>query len=932
MKKLVFLLVMFSLIIFSNAQSIDDLISSGLENIVEEDFVDLEPEVCGTEECFEEHQRREEARALDELRKLDCGDDQLCKIFRDEAIYDVEETIVSEEIEIEEIEPAVVSETTEVIKEKSNSAQPVYPEIDNSVPIIVGVQDDETVWEKLRRIFKALNKYVSFEFTGNVVYEDLDTLDLPGLPEQPGSIDAVNNPKLSRDKVKIFNFLTGNAIIGIPDWSFDGTDEENGNFLFRSSYIASGGNVQHFDLSLNINWSKNDLQGRGPVNGIVFNQGYYLNTKNEEWVNFSWDGTQIWSRDSDGENKDTGWLRSAEEGQPIPSASLTLEDHTDDDYTVFLGYSCLKFFEQSWHCNEGKWVIYVVETGSVNYHVDIEDVPALEFEGNVADLDISDLPSVLEQFNATLKSFQPDLNDILIVENIDELSGDIGNIVDLQFHIKNLGNKRINKIDYELDIGERSLIEVVNVDLPNTLEENETKIGTVSLLLKEEHQQKITLWARTDLEVDTSDNNAEFQIFAGDKTSLYNIPDRVPYHGNNGEVISVRNETFLIDRSYDENLEVKSGTDLVRTIYGGYFDDLSINPTMQLYVNPVYTFDIITGEPFVNSIFMGGDMLTGDREPVEFKVRITNVDSGEYYDTQNLESQFKYFFNPKELIPNFEFCTDYISEVIWMDGTEETIDVILPKTFNLCSLSTRQTIGNFKTRRIVKNDRNFVVVIPQLIPDYYDTLDLGYLLEFSSFRDSNPKFYTPHLNVLDGPALIPVEDIFGNRNINYNVGERFYGLVHFLDPVSLRRTNCLTYQNGKALSGISNSVGVENWEDLDYIDSLRYQASESLLCYDDLFYQCGYQNIQNLEMDRVSNNDVVGNWQCRSNRWSYLDDPEGIVETEEVTITYNQTKIDIEGNGQLYVYRKGIFAHIDGDIVFDTPPLTFAAFDQTIED
>ena len=653
-----------------------------------------------------------------------------------------------------------------------------------------------------------------------------------------------------------------------------------------------------------------DRTGRNVVNGIVFNEGYYLNTNTRQWINFSWEGTQIFSRDGEGLNQNTGWVRGGGQGNPTPSASLTLEDHTDEDYTIFLGYVCSKFFQISWDCNEGKWIIFVVETGTIDYHSNIGDVPEFEYT-EIADLDISDIPSILKQFDVDVFDFQPTLNDLLNVEVERDVSGEVGTIQELRFFVKNLGNQEVNNIIYQLDIGERSLVEVVNADLPSGLGVDEGAFGTIEILLKEEHRQTITLWARTSLEVDTSDNMALFTLEAGDKARLNSVRDRVSYHGNTGDVLIVNREPFEVVSNFADRLFIKAGNDLVRTVFGGYYNETSINPTLKVYVRPILVEEALYSTPFVNSIFVGGEVLTGDREVIHFSVKIINSKTNVFYETPELESQFKYFFNPKDLIPDFEFCTDYLVETTILGGNEETIDVIEAGTFNLCNFS--KTGGTFSARRILKSDGDFVVITPSFDKRYYDSLDVEYYIEFNdSLR--NRIYRTQNYNIAEGVVVAPLNSILLGSTVDFVTGTLLQGRVVLLDDSGLeaRGRDCFVEENGISFSGFSNDLGLENWE---AFNAQSQEESDIFLCLDDTFYQCGGGEHGELSRQKVNVDDKIGGWTCEGTGWTLEEETEFLI--SEVSVEYIKTIVTSSESKKIFVYNKNEIPFIDESIVIN---------------
>lgn len=912
---------------FVLADSISDIIDSGLQNVevVETDEFGC---VVNDTECLMDVIRQESD-------SFDCQNNEQCLMLKE--MIDSENKQFEEEFS-QEIVSAVTNSAPES-NLKNIKQENIKEEMKKWLKAEKYTQD-YSAWEKfLSWIERFASKIGSF-FTGNVIrLNSEDSLELPELPSAPGNYEDISNPKLSSKKFKIFSLFTGNAIIGTPDWSFDGTNIERGNFVWDPEFTEQQGGLQHFDLKLDINFSKKDSQGKTPVNGIVNQIGYYLDENQGKWMPFNFTGTEIWSTDEKvGKNVFTGWLRAGMHDQPVPSASLTLNNHTKSDYSIFLTYSCMKFFEQSWECNEGKWVVHVVETGDVDYHSVVGNAPVMGYK-EVQDLNISDVPSILKQFNVSLFEFQPPLHDVFITSGNSEVQTEKGNIETLEFYVKNFGNRNLTGIHFELDIGERSLAEVVAADLPQNLNIGEIKKGSVSVLFKEEHTQKITLWVKpSEAEVDTSDNLASYNIVVGRKPNIADVPNRTAYHGNTGELlVNWSNvEPYEEVKFGESSLEILSGVDKMRTIWGGYWNGTSINPTMQVFVKGMMNEEALFSTPFLSSISMGGKMLTGDREIVEYKVRFINSKTGVYYDTPVMQDSYIYHYNPKQLIPDFEWCTDYLVEVELMGSNHETVDVINENVLNVCNIKKIEVMNYFKIERLLKQDGNYVVITP-IVSDLFVSRDVRYFVEFSDPKQVGKMYRTPVLNLEKGIEIVPVTDIFGNRYINYNSGEIFNGKVVLMDDLVFKDLeqqafgnkyrvvgrDCRKSFNGTDLYGFTGMVGFDNWKSFNSDKKL----SESFLCYDDKFYYCGayytYPIYKNMSSN-VTNNQKVGSWSCINNQW--VRDESGFVgvsinASKKVYETYTINVTSVLCFGNLSIYSSGISSSswnisASGDIKF----------------
>jgi hypothetical protein len=609
-------------------------------------------------------------------------------------------------------------------------------------------------------------------FTGRVIRADgYNNLELPAEPLSPGSVEDVAKPKTGF--MKIFKIFTGYAIIGVPDWAYDGS--KKGNFEWEAK-LSKSAELNHFEISLGANMSEKDANGKAAVNGIVYETGYYLDERKSKWVNFSFDGTHVGN---------TGWLR--EEG----TSSITLENVTGKDYNVFLGYVCLKFMQDEWKCNDGKWVVFVVETGNVSYNQIIGEVPAMEFK-EIKDLNVSDIPSILKQLNLSAFDFQPILYDAQLVSPKTEFATNLNQVEEFQFYVRNIGNRNITNLTFELDLGERSIADVVSSSLPSSVGIGKTEKGSISLLFKEKGKFGFPLFLKAqEEEVDTSDNIVRFSVQVGEPVTIKLPQDSasIPW---NRVIKYTTKEPYTYTKS-GSSLYTISGTDKMRTIFGGYYGGKSINPTLKTSLKPIVREEALFSTPFVASIFIGGEMLTGDRETVNYYVIIKNEKTGKTHTTPLLESMYKYYFNPKQLIPDFEFCVDYTSKVVLSGRTNETIDTIDPMPFNLCNFT--QVLPKFSARRLQKLDGDYILITGGFDPKYYEDVSVSCRVEF---RDpQNQKNYTtPVINSKDGFTMFKVSDVIP-RYINYYQGEKFEGKVVLINNTVARGNKTVNTANDK---------------------------------------------------------------------------------------------------------------------------------------
>ena len=610
---------------------------------------------------------------------------------------------------------------------------------------------------------QAWNKYLQAltdnlkALTGRVIGDSYADLELPENPSEPGNYEDVIKPK---SNFKILSFLTGDAIIGIPDWSFDG---ERFNGGWGASHTSSG-EQHHFELKL----ESYDITKESNVNAIVYGKGYYLDEKKGRWVNFDFDGTHVGN---------TGWLR--EKGQ----ASLTISNFTNSDYAVFLAYSCKKHNAGSdWNCNNGKWIVFVVEMGDVNYHQQIGQVPKMNYT-EIKNLNITDIPSLLKQLNVSLFEAQPPLHDAFLASPELNIQTNIGKTEKMEFYVKNLGNKPLTNLSFELDIGEQVLADVVEAEIPESVAVNKTVRGSVTLLFKERGHWKFPLYLKAQQEeVDTSDNLAYFNVTVGEPITVKMPQDSLTNAWNRNINYTAREQYSILPYPTASNLYIISGTNRMRTIFGGYWQGKSINPTMNVFLEPIVTEEALFSTPYVASIVIGGRMLTGDREPVSYYAVIKNENNGKTYTTPLMESMYKYYYNPRELIPDFEFCVNYSSKVVLVGRTSETIDTVDPEIFNICGFG--KEIYPFYTKRVQKLYEDYIQVGGGFNTKYFEEGEIRYKVEFTDPRNSSKKYETPIISTKDGFVLFKVSDII-TREIKWRPGEDFLGRVILIDaPVA----------------------------------------------------------------------------------------------------------------------------------------------------
>lgn len=592
--------------------------------------------------------------------------------------------------------------------------------------------------EFLGKIGKKISSTTGYVIRSGSYYD----IDLPSAPYNP-EINEFSN------KYSLFKTLTGMAIIGLPKWAYDGS--KSSDSIFEAKYTKSGLpnpglGTTVFDLQLGSNMSR-----EGAVNGIVYNTGYYLDENKNKWVPFNFDGTQIGN---------TSWLR--EKG----SASVVLSNFTKNDYAVFLGYACVKSKDSAWSCNEGKWTAFVLGLGNVSYTQNIGEVPAMGYS-DIKDLNLTDIVSILKQFNVSALDFSPPIVDVLLISEKPNVQTTSGTVEKLPFRLVNVGNREINNLSLTLDLGENSIAEVVSANIPSSIPINSSVSGSIEILFKEAVNFNLYLYAsKLYDEVDTSDNSFTFNISIAGAEGNSNPVD-------NGTNYEVRYINYTVKEPYSKQnytsgsgeLSVISGTNKIRTVFGGYFANRSINPTLEVDFRAKLTQEAISSSPYLSSFYVSGKMVTGDRENVPYRITITNTKNGKKYYTDTLESLYSYYFNPKDIIPDFEFCTTYnVKADVVSDNTSETIDVLKIKPFNACP--NLNFVVPINVKRLQKLDGEYILITGGKMDErLYEN---GYIDYTITFTDTEGKKYTtPVLNGSQGYSLLP---LYGNGSI---FGDKF---------------------------------------------------------------------------------------------------------------------------------------------------------------
>src|SRR3989344_2403618 len=525
--------------------------------------------------------------------------------------------------------------------------------------------------ERLVRYLRELGKGVASDFkgiTGNAVLEEYAyDLELPENPEVPGSFEELGN--LNGNNLRLFSFITGNAILNVPDWEFNAEDGDA--VILDARFTKIEGNIEqhHFDLNYKESLGEKPVDGPHPYNrGVVYNKGYYLDENAGEWKQFDFDGLRIrqsdWLLSSAAGIKEDGRYEASQWGI---DAALTISDYTNKDYAIFLAYSCRKPINDSpWECNDGKWVLHVVETGDINYHVPREGAQTLNYQET--DLDVSNIPNLLQQLGLNAEQVQPDLNDALLIAPDLAYQYGVNEVGDIEFYVANLGNKKLENIEYEIDIGEKELVDVINVDVPKNLEIGETRVGTITMKFKEKGKLRFPISVIPKAqEVDTTDNYLTFNVTIGEPITVKTATDSLTEDWNR-EVNYVIREEFTkenVANNGEANVFVSSGTDKVRTVFGDYRGAApSEFPRARIHFKPVISREAISRQFFASAIHIGMELLAGDKEIVKYYMEITDEVTKKVYTTPLMESNYKYFYKPKELIPDFAFCRTYSAKTI----------------------------------------------------------------------------------------------------------------------------------------------------------------------------------------------------------------------------------------------------------------------------
>lgn len=612
---------------------------------------------------------------------------------------------------------------------------------------------------------------IPLAISGNVVRElSYYNLELPNIHESPGEVKDIYNSKLSGYESSMLGFVTGNAIKA-PDWSYDGSKE--GNFIWRE--IHSGTNrIYNFKLSIESNFSKLNSNKETPVNGIIYSKGYYLDDYKQKWEEFLFNGIRVGN---------TGWLR--ERGE----VSITLSNYTSKDYSIFLAYSCLKWKDSAWDCNKGKWVIFVIGTGNVSYNQKIGETPLFGYK-EIKDLNISDIPSILKQFNVSLADFEPLKNDAGLLAQQINFENNLGETRKIDFYVMNWGNRNLTNLTFELDVGESNIAEVVSAELPNDVPVNKSRKGSATLYLKEKGNFKFNLFVKPkEEEVDTSDNLVKFNFTIGGPVERKFRTDSLNESWNRKINYTIKEGYKRLQYNEGSNLYTISGTNKIRNVWGGYWKGKSINPTMEVKAFLKLSYDFLA-KPIV-SIDVYGKMLTGDREIVSYYLIIVNNKTGKKYATSQMESMYKYSYRQKELIPDFKPSDCYIPQVVLLPGTNETIDIIEPAPFGNCTYdfntrSIRPPLPlEFKAERILKLDGNYVLILGGFEPNFFDkeVINVRYKVIFRDPNNPSITYSTPLINSTDTQNYFKIGDVFKNKVIDYNGGMTFPGEVVFIDII-----------------------------------------------------------------------------------------------------------------------------------------------------
>ena len=662
---------------------------------------------------------------------------------------------------------------------------------------------EKSFWEKFLDYLKSVFTDITLVTGYVVVDEEFGEIELPDLPNSPGGVEEVLEPTF--DNMKIYSFLTGNAILGLPDWVKDGDEQEGVRFSAEYTKTEGENALHHFDIKYIISLGE-EQEDYTPYNrGVVYNTGYYLNEKQGNWEEFDFKGTRI---------RQTDWLLESASGKaengdfevkhfPVV-ASLTLSDYTDNDYSIFLAYSCRKpSNENPWECNDGKWVLFVVETGDVNYHEISPDTPILEYTEN-ADLNLTDLPSLLEQLGLNAYEVQPTLHDLLLVSPEEGYEYGLDEVGDLRFIIKNLGNKKVEDIEYEIDIGEKDLVDVVSASLPKNLEIGEAQLGTISLKFKERGKWNfpVSIVPKAE-EVDTSDNFLTFGVTVGAPIIVKEATD--PIDQNWSRTINYQIKEPYTEEEFEigDGLWIKSGTDKVRTVFGDYRGAApSEFPRIRIDFKPVVSSEAIDRYVFLSAIFIGAEMLAGDKEIVKYYLKISDDETGEVYTTPEMESNYKYYYDWRDLIPNFQFCRSYSAETVITSNPYDSLLFEDPESIYVrnesCSGGGGQKRATFlaSVKRLLKVDgNNYLITYGYFSNDIiFEPLGTSFAMELED-SVAGVTYLTPNVQIGD-VGVFRLEEVI-TKQIDFVNGEEFIPDVIFPQRQSVVGEGLLKTEKGR---------------------------------------------------------------------------------------------------------------------------------------
>ena len=641
---------------------------------------------------------------------------------------------------------------------------------------------------------KDLGKGVASDFkgiTGNAVLEEYTSeLELPEAPEMPG--DVLELGDLNGKNVRIISFITGNAILNVPDWAFNAEDGDAEVLDARFTKIEGQIEEHHFDLNYKVSLGEKPVDGPHPYNrGVVYNKGYYLDEKAGVWKEFGFDGLRI--RQSD-------WLLSgaagvSEDGKYDASqwgidAALTISDYTDKDYAIFLAYSCRKpINDNPWQCNDGKWVLHVVETGNINYHIPKEGAQTLDYQET--DLDVSKIPNLLQQLGLSAEQVQPDLNDALLIATVQSYEYGVDEIGNIEFYVANLGNKKLENIEYEIDIGEKELVDVLDVDVPKDLEIGETGLGTITMKFKEQGKWKFPVSVVPKAqEVDTTDNFLTFNVSVGEPILVKTATDSLIEDWNR-EINYTIKEPFTkenIVNNGEANVFVASGTDKIRTVFGDYRGAAPTElPRAKIHFKPVISREAISRQFYASAIHIGMELLAGDKEIVKYYMEITDEVTKKVYTTPLMESNFKYFYKPKELIPDFAFCRTYSAKTIITSNVYDNLlfnepESIIFRNQNCLEEGGKKVIPfSVGSARKEKLDGDYVVVVGHTSRKemLIEPLGAEFYVEYID-PISQQRYRTPQNLKMQEAKMFKLENLIpSSRQIDFVNGETFRGEVFF---------------------------------------------------------------------------------------------------------------------------------------------------------